>query len=635
MDSTRRRPKSVIALMLAATAFIAWACSEVQLGPRAHNGCLPNNGNVNTAEFTVCAASDMAKTTRSGKIDLEHLNYDLTDSVVHLDAARNEVIAYQLILSRLKKSVEDAAVTVELGPWTMNGSPVAPDLTPVTNYFAAHYHYVDNGGYRWGPRSSVLSWPDHYPDALVPNEASCGSANAPIFESVKLSDSVDENQSVWFDVYIPRDAAVGVYNQTISLTLNNRPLDVVVEVTVHPATLPDENTINAIGEIYRAYNLEGVEGYIESPEWQAMSQCYQQLAHQHRTVFIERVVTNPNDELWDDYLQTIEPMLNGELFSSDSGYIGPGQDTPVGIWRTPWEQEINVLREKRLDNTTYEQIESNAAAWQNYVTSIGATELDYFAYIFDEVDGPDPTADPAERYEYIKDVHDEMDRVQKAIDAGAPGQPPIDLIWTSHSNPTVWEDDAELDLTGKIRLWAPNASAADVPFLKQRQESGDKIWFYHSGHPSIGVHSVNASGIEMRTWGMTAARYGFDGQFMWAVNLGSNEEPFAEPTYRPDDDRFGNGVVVYPGNQLPKIGYPATPGPMPSIRLKAWRRGLQDAELVELVRRTASDATVAAMEERLKVLIPSALSEGNETASWSQDPADWIEFRKSLLVDLQ
>ena len=134
---------------------------------------------------------------------------------------------------------------------------------------------------------------------------------------------------------------------------------------------------------------------------------------------------------------------------------------------------------------------------------------------------------------------------------------------------------------------------------------------------------------------MTAARYGFDGQFMWAVNLGSNEQPFADPTFRPDDDRFGNGVVVYPGNQLPKIGYPATPGPMPSIRLKAWRRGLQDAELVELVRNTAPAESVAAMEDRLATLIPEALSEGVGTASWSQDPEDWIEFRKSLLLDLR
>ena len=635
MDTTRRRPKTVIVSLLLVTAIIAWACSNVELGPRSNSSCLANTDDIDSAEFMVCAASDMAKTTRNGMIELEHPNYDLANDGMQLDAARNEVVAFQLILTRSNVTVQDAAVNVELGPWTINGSPVNPNQTPNTEYFAAHYHFVENAGYRWGPRSEVLSWPDLYPDALVPNESACTPDAPPIFESIKLSESVNENQSVWFDMYIPRNAAVGVYSQTVSLSLNDTQVDVPVEITVHPATLPDENSINAIGEIYRSYNLEGVEGFVESDDWQAMSHCYQQLAHQHRTVFFERVVTAPGEELWDDYLQTIEPMLNGELFTAEAGYVGPGQDTPVGVWRTPWEQEINVQREKRLDNNTYEKIESDAAAWQSFVTSIGATELDYFAYIFDEVDGPDPTADPVERFNYIRDVHDEMDRVQKTIDAGAPGEPQIDLIWTSHSNPTVWEHDPELDLTGKIRLWSPNASAADVPFLKARQESGDKIWFYHSGHPAIGVHSINASGIEMRTWGMTAARYGFDGQFMWAVNLGSNEQPFADPTFRPDDDRFGNGVVVYPGNQLPKIGYPATPGPMPSIRLKAWRRGLQDAELVELVRNTAPAESVAAMEDRLATLIPEALSEGVGTASWSQDPADWIEFRKSLLLDLR
>lgn len=635
MDTTKRRPKTVIVLLLLVTAMIAWACSTVLVGTRANAGCIPNSLNFDAPEFMVCATSDMAKTTRTGFIELEHPNFDLTNGRLILDGARNEVVAFQLIVTRSNLGNEEQRVSIEQTPWTVNGSPIGPNQSPITQYFAAHYHDVQNGGYRWGPASKVLNWPDQYPDALIPNEGQCTSTQLPIFESIALSNDNNQNQSIWFDVYVPRNSAVGVYNQTITLAFNDTQVDVQIELNVHPATIPDKPTIHAAGEIYRAYGLEGVEGYIESPEWKTMSHCYQQLAHQHRTVFFERVVTSPGDPLWDDYLETIEPMLTGELFTANAGYVGPGQDTAVGVWRTPWEQEINVRREKRMADTEFTNIQADAAAWQSYVTSIGATELDYFAYIFDEVDGPDPTADPVERFEYIKNVHDEMDRVQKAIDAGAPNEPNIDLIWTSHSNPTVWENDPELDLTGKIRFWAPNASAADVPFLKQRQASGDKIWFYHSGHPAIGVHSVNASGIEMRTWGATAARYGFDGQLMWAVNLGSNEKPFAEPTYRPDDDRFGNGVMVYPGNQLPKIGYPSNPGPMPSIRLKAWRRGLQDAELVELVRSTAPAATVAAMEARFEALIPSALSEGRDTASWSDDPADWIEFRKSLLMDLR
>ena len=639
MKTVNGRPK-LITFSLSIVAVIAvWACSNSRSNlPPFQDGCVADNGpNFDNADFVVCATSDMARITQFGSIELEHPNFDLSTGALRLDSARNEVVAFQLIVQNVSGSNElaDSTVKISKSAWTLKESSQPVISPPLTNFFAAHYHYVSKGGYRWGPTSEVLPWPDYYPDALVPNVGQCEVSRTPIFESVSLHNQVNANQSIWFDMYVPSELDVGVFRQIITLEINSKTIDVPVELTVHEATLPDKPTINAVGEIYRSYRLEGASESIQSASWQRMSHCYQQLAHQHRTVFFERVVTQPDDPDWEAYLNTITPMLTGELFSDQEGYIGPGANTAVGIWRTPWEQEINVERLNRIGSSLLTQIESESSAWQAFVNSINATELDYFAYIFDEVDGPDPSADPDERYEYIRSVHQDMDDIQKAIDAGAPNEPRIDLLWTSHSNPSIWESDPELDLTGKIRLWAPNASAADVPFLQKRQaERDDTLWFYHSGHPAIGVHSMNASGIEMRTWGVTAAKYGFDGQFMWAVNLGSDERPFAEPSYRPDDDRFGNGIMVYPGNQLPKIGYPATPGPLPSMRLKAWRRGLQDAELIHLVRTTTSSETVSAMESRLNAILPRALSEGRRSAAWSSNPQDWIEFRKSLLQDL-
>jgi len=131
----------------------------------------------------------------------------------------------------------------------------------------------------------------------------------------------------------------------------------------------------------------------------------------------------------------------------------------------------------------------------------------------------------------------------------------------------------------------------------------------------------------MRTWGVIGARYGLTGQFMWAVNLGSDEKPFAEPSYKPDDDRFGNGVLVYPGNQMDKIGFAKIPGPIPSMRLKTWRRGLQDAELFFLAEQNnPTDA-----RKLIRSMIPEALAEARGDASWSGKPADWINFKQSLL----
>ncbi len=602
-----------------------------------HDGCLPvNSAEQQTTEFVVCAASESAKHARNDAISLEHPAYDLRTGAVNLTAARNETVAYQLVIKRIHPALttEPQRVQVQTSAWidARTSLPVTDVLT--THWFAAHYHYVDKGGYRWGPKSNVLPWPDYYPDALVPNHGRCSVSATPIFDGIDLNLEVGANQSFWFDVYVPKNLPIGEYEQTVSITIDGTTTKIPVQLKVFSAQLPDKPTIAAVGEIYRAYLLEGAGTDVNSEGYREMSYCYQQIAHQHRTVFFERIVTDPSQPDWAAYQQMVEPILSGELFSEAAGYLGPGENTPVSVWRTPWEQEINIEHTERITNDELNALTSKASSWRDFVVSIDAQDTDYFAYIFDEVDGPDESMKGDERVRYLTNVHDDMHAVQQAIDAGAGDDLPIDLLWTSHSNPSQWRHDPALDLTGKIRLWAPNASAAAVPFLRERKEDGDKIWFYHSGHPAIGIHSINASGIEMRTWGVVGAKYGFDGQFKWAVNLGSNDRPFAEPSYKPDDDRFGNGVFVYPGNQLPKIGFPATPGPIPSMRLKAWRRGLQDAELIQLVRQFGDASAVEDMEKRLNTLIPRALSEGRGKAAWSTDTKDWIEFRNALLSSI-
>jgi len=63
------------------------------------------------------------------------------------------------------------------------------------------------------------------------------------------------------------------------------------------------------------------------------------------------------------------------------------------------------------------------------------------------------------------------------------------------------------------------------------------------------------------------------------------------------------------------------------MRLKAWRRGLQDAELYYLAYERSAAAAKALIEKQ----IPTALSEGSGRASWSSNSAHWIDFHKTLL----
>jgi len=577
--------------------------------------------------LAICPASDMAKITKRGAIPYEHTDYDWSRGHVQLHAARNETIAFQLLLRKTSAN-PIGNVSLTLNDFTINGeSGNSPVLSASQSVYTAHYHLIDNGGYTWGPRTPVLPWPAEYPDALISSQSACGpKTNQRTFQLV-VPQTAGTNQSIWIDTYIPKTSQIGTYSQTLLLTIDGTAVELPIMIKVYPATLPDKPTINAVGEIYRSYSQEGAGADITSQAWQQMSQCYQKLAHQHRMVFIERLPELLTDEQLDSYANTIGPAMTGDLFDPSSGYVGPGANTPVSIWKTPWPQTINADTTTGISQLEITRFERLASQWDELVITSQWPDKDYFAYVFDEVDGPSNIGDGTEsRDDYIARIHTQMADVQAAIDAGT-DTVSIDLLWTSHSNPTVWLDKPLQDLTGIIRLWAPNASAADTTFLQERIQLGEKAWFYHSGHPAVGAHSINSSGIEMRTWGVIGARYGFQGQFMWAVNLGNDELPFIDPQYDPDEDRAGNGVMVYPGNQLDKIGYEKSPGPLPSMRLKAWRRGLQDAEIYYLAREQSPQAA----KDQIDRQIPSALSEGRGAASWSSNSGHWIDFHKALL----
>ncbi len=578
-------------------------------------------------QLLVCAASDMARPTRRAAVVLEHPAFDLRDGVIRLEAARNETIAWQLIVQTtapVNDSLEVVAGEfIPADPNAAGRADISQDL------FLAHYLTVGDGGYTWGPPTTVLPYPADYPDALIPQYRPC-QPDVRLLDRFWLPSQPRQNQAVWLDAYVGKSTEPGQYAQTLTINSREATLQLRVELTIHGAVLPDRPTIDAVGELYAAYEVEGVGTDITHPQWQAIAHCYQQLAHRHRLVFMERFPKGLQPGQADAYRQTFDPVLTGELFTPARGYRGPGQGEPVTVWRPPWPQQMDLKLDAPLPESRLRQYREQANQWQTMVRQAGWDRTRYFAYLFDEVDGPVVDGVAASEYEaYIAMAHQQMGRVQSALDAGAT-EDPIDLLWTSHSNPARWQNDPRLDLAGKVRVWAPNASAADPVYLQRRRQAGDSIWFYHSGHPAVGAHSINVSGIEMRTWGVIGARYGFTGQFMWAVNLGNAERPFEVPSYKDRDDRVGNGVMVYPGNQLVRLehlGLWPAPGPLPSMRLKSWRRGLQDAELYFL----AHARNAGAADKLIRQMVPVALAEADGQAAWPADPATWIEFRRALL----
>lgn len=617
----------VLLLILTVATAIGVALWAVE---RGNGACLDGPGGV-----SVCAASDMAKLPPYGPVPLEGKHLDLSTGGVSLHAARNETVAFQLIISAAQPVALQVRSTNLRGP---GGASLLADQHIRT--FLAHYVRTEPAGYSWGPASRVLPWPEYYPDALIPFRHGCGTSEQVLVDTVKVPSEHGPNQSVWIDVFVPSGTPAGRYVGHIALKGGGDELEVPLAIVVRDVTIGERPSIDAVGEIYDPYLREGAGSDLADERWRRMAHCYQKMAHRHRMVFIERTdrlleagLESPGKAAtqWHDYDLAFGPALSGELFTSAHDYVGPGQGVPVAVWRTPWPQPHNGRLRGPLPDAEVKRYEGLARAWDQHASAKGWIQSRFFAYIFDEIDGVRDYGEADEKAiaqeKYLQMAHVQIKRVQEALDSGATEQA-IDLLWTSHSDPGQWENVGGLDLSGIIRLWGPNAMGASPEFLRRRAAAGDRIWFYHAGHPYLGIHSVNAPGIDMRTWGVIAARYGFHGQLMWALNFGDPQDPYGKPSYKNMDDRFGNGTMVYPGAMLPTIGHKASSGPIPSMRLKAWRRGLQDADLVEVARGRGRSTQV---DELLQQLIPRALGEASGEPSWPEGPQAWHRFRTSLL----
>ncbi|HEY8150852.1 MAG TPA: hypothetical protein VIK51_18240, partial [Vicinamibacteria bacterium] len=192
-------------------------------------------------------------------------------TTVRLFGARNEVIAFQVMVQSDARGIQ--ALTAALPELRQRGGKgriayAAPGTDPSQTVgrpievFAVHYLSVTettHAEWAWKPGSpaaprDTTGWK---PVQLVPENARGGRGGLP------LRVDGERNQSVWIEVYTPRDLPAGVYDGAITLTADGRATRLPVELQVFAFTLPDANSLDAMvyyepsePELYHGRNLD-------------------------------------------------------------------------------------------------------------------------------------------------------------------------------------------------------------------------------------------------------------------------------------------------------------------------------------------------------------------------------------------
>lgn len=481
-------------------------------------------------------------------------------------------------------------------------------------------HNQDEGTGTWEDR------PDHnkfYPDIAVPLEL------VPTFDIV-----AGQNQSIWVDLYIPKDAVTGIYQGELSVQIDGATAHTVpVELNVRDFTLPDVPSAQTM--LYMGYE-DINQRYLGDPypEDQAAVTALQgihfMMAHRHRISMIGDELSN--EEGRDQPSAPWLPRLDGSLYTADNGYEGPGVGVGNGVYSIGtygswgWQDEDEAAMWEHADN------------WVNWFDA-NAPNTDYFLYLIDESEDFPQTEQWANWITTNPDVGSRlMSFATIALPDAVANTPSLNIAasWSSVGLADIWQQ------------------AADTLI----QDPNKRAYMYNGQRPNSGSFAIEDDGIALRQIAWTQYKMNIDRWFFWEstyyndyqgatgeTNVFQNASTFGgfdevDPILGETGWNYsnGDGVLFYPGTDLvyPDESY-GVMGPFASLRMKQWRRGIQDVDYLTL----AASIDPERVAQLVETMIPSVLWEvgvedPNEPSwvltdiSWSTDPDVWEAARAEL-----
>jgi hypothetical protein len=583
---------------------------------------------------------------------------------ISLFGARNEVVAFNLILEAPTMDVANVEVSLTelIGPDSAHITTTPADGDSVFNYVGRHIElfyvrYLEikgvstdlfYAGYNYDERhlpercrrpydeesgEGHGNWQDRpchnefYPDIAVPLEL-----NTP------FTIPAGTNQSIWGDIYIPRDAPAGDYTGTISITENGAlTRQIPLSLRVRNFMLPD--LPHARTMLY--YSLEnindrylGEDNTYPAPDTAAYAQSLKladqhfQLAHRHKISLIDEYIEPEQmDDVW-------TARLNGDLFTPARGYDGIG----LGIGNNVYA--IGTYGSWPWMDGPQEEMWANANAWVNWFDAQAfATPTDYFLYLIDESDDYDQTE------QWAQWVNNNPGPGQRLMSMATIGLPSAAAHTPSLDIPTAWYS------VGLTTEWQ-NAAGSYAANADKR------FYMYNSNRPASGSFAIEDEGVALRELAWGQYKMGVERWFYWdstyynnyqgntgQTNVFQQAQTYGEFEEINDvlgetgwDYLNGDGVLFYPGTdtRYPEDNYGVS-GPFASLRLKHWRRGIQDVDYLTLAAEIDPERTAAIVN----TMIPKALWECGADdptdptwvftdISWPTDPDEWEAARAEL-----
>ena len=471
--------------------------------------------------------------------------------------------------------------------------------------------------------------PDHdkfYPDIAVPLE---------LHQSFRVKQGT--SQCIWMDLYVPTGMPSGVYEGDITITAANHDERLLpIQVTVLPFALPELPTARTmlyvsqedIDQRYLGKPWVETSSIKEVKYSRKIMQRHFQMAHRHRISLIhEHTPISRMDHVW-------QSRLDGSLFTEKEGYAGTG----IGVGNNVYS--IGTYSHWPWKDGGKEVMQRNAKAWVEYFdTKKFKTPTDYFLYLIDESDD----------YQQIEQWASWV-KTSPGPGSRLPTLATINL-------PEAMEKVPSLTLPCSA-LWFGKTEDWKKAVKHFHTTPGNDFYLYNGGRPAVGTMAIEDDGVALRQLGWAHFKSRTTRWFLWSGTYYKNYQGGAGHTRLFSDAQTfgakgkrdpslgetgwnynnGDGVLFYPGTDrvYGDESYNID-GPIASLRLKHWRRGLQDYEYLELALRADPLRTQRLIEKMIpKVLWEVGISDSSDPTwvrsdiSWPTSPDRWVAAKAQL-----
>ena len=577
----------------------------------------------------VWVISDGLKVKIDGRLwnrayEQKHPDYRLANAVwddgnnlVSLSAAGNEVVAFQVVI-QARTNLENLDISFQMDTSAKASIPAARGSVFQEKYI----ELIAPSRFSDGRRATASLGPGAYPDALIPLQADAG-ANRPALAAGAVA-------VFWVDLDLPGDLPGDLYTNLLVITTTDESRILRIRTTVLNYALPIRHSLPVYWQFFPTSFWRGEqlpETWFGAPGNWSLIYDYYRLAAAHRADLVLRgvrpaVTFDPRTgEItaldWTYYDRYMGPILDGSIFTSPD--LIPlvveaplREDFPAG--RSFAGGPFGSVHKRAIQNWAQQIVQHfKDRGWPSRL----------ICYFEDEPNTPQ---------QYI--AHQHYSRwIEEAVGdqiAYLITEQPFDADpyrWNSRRRRAQFPSLMQ----APIDIWAAVALLAFPDDLRAVQQTEAEAWVYQWDEPYIGGQFIDADGLSLRTWGLIAWHYQLDGLLYWAVNFWP-AQPYENPLSQGQLN--GDGTLFYPGAPLGQAG------PISSVRMKAFRRGLLDYEYLKLLYDLDPGNPLLSQTDRI---LERALGAGNHRngyrerrgpGAWSRDPDEWIAFMGRVAAEV-